>query len=174
MPNDRTPPARRDREQHYPPPERPETKLRNSILKFADDPESDPAREIPRLASHVRDQLPASSAAVAEGLRIGCTEQPYKIPLYAALVAFLSASPGEESDEDADTGAQVAVRVVLEDFVKGFQAYVDELKWLQMRLCIQFFAHLVTLHVITPKSLLALLQSLTAVLDEPGVSYSRA
>ncbi|KAG9043672.1 hypothetical protein FS837_009258 [Tulasnella sp. UAMH 9824] len=165
---------RRDRDHHYPPPERPETKLRNSIIKFADDPESDPAREIPRLANHVRDQLPASSGAVAEGLRIGCTEQPYKIPLYAALVAFLSASPGEESDDDADTGAQVAVRVVLEDFVKGFQAYVDELKWLQMRLCIQFFAHLVTLNVITPKSLLALLQSLTAVLDEPGVSYSRA
>ncbi|KAG8950908.1 hypothetical protein FRC04_006972 [Tulasnella sp. 424] len=166
--------SRRDRDQHYPPPERPETKLRNSIIKFADDPESDPAREIPRLASHVRDQLPASSAAVAEGLRIGCTEQPYKIPLYAALVAFLSAGSGEEVDDDAETGAQVAVRAVLEDFVKGFQGYVDELKWLQMKLCIQFFAHLVTLHVITPKSLLALLQSLTAVLDEPGVSYYRA
>lgn len=68
--------------------------------------------------------------------RYRCTEQPYKIPLYAALVAFLSAGSGEEVDDDAETGAQVAVRAVLEDFVKGFQGYVDELKWLQMKLCV--------------------------------------
>lgn len=39
---------------------------------------------------------------------------------------------------------------------------------------IQFFAHLVTMRVVAPASLLAVLRSFTTVLDEPGVSYSRA
>ena len=65
------------------------------------------------------------------------TEQPYKIPYYAAVVAYLYAdAPGES---EGGSGMQAAVRAVMEDFVKGFQVYLDELKWLQLRLCVSLF-----------------------------------
>ena len=39
---------------------------------------------------------------------------------------------------------------------------------------IHFFAHLTVARVVSPQSMLSLLQSLTAVLDEFGVSHARA
>lgn len=80
---------------------------------------------------------------------------------------------------------------ILEDFWKGFQAYLDKLMWREMRLCvsaaglcgtsklftfmkIHFFAHLTVAKLVSTESMLALLQSFTAVLDEFGVSHGRA
>lgn len=45
-----------------------------------------------------------------------------------------------------------------------------DLSFLQL----QFFGHLTVIKVITPDSMLGLLRSFLAVLDEPGVSYTRA
>ncbi|KAG8851988.1 hypothetical protein FRB96_009004 [Tulasnella sp. 330] len=158
---------RRDREHA---PERPEAKIRSALIKFADDPECEPIDEIPRLARYLRDHLVSSPAAIAEGLRTGVTELPFKIPFYAYLLSYLDADLAQEPSD----GPRTQLTGVLDDFVKGFQAYVDSLKWRELRLCIQFFAHLVSLRVVAPASLLAVLKSFIAVLDEPGVSYTRA
>ncbi|KAG9017386.1 hypothetical protein FRB95_000806 [Tulasnella sp. JGI-2019a] len=151
-------------------PERPEAKIRNALVKFADDPDSEPTDEIPRLARYLREHLISSPAAIAEGLRIGVTELPFKIPFYAYLLCYLDADSAQEPTGDSRS----QLTSVLEDFVKGFQGYLDSLKWRELRLCIQFFGHLVSMQVVAPASLLAVLKSFTAVLDEPGVSYSRA
>lgn len=53
------------------------------------------------------------------------TEQPYKTPFYVALLRLLHDRKGEEdSEEKAPLGRQI-----LEDFWKGFQAYMDKLAW---------------------------------------------
>jgi nuclear cap-binding protein subunit 1 len=142
--------------------------------------------------------------AISEGFRIGCvfccylpvfskhlfrvTEQPYKIPYYAALLRLLhDPAPKAEETEGPSFGKQI-----LEDFWKGFQAFLDKLAWREARLCvsillcsfasrcnlsprqIHFFAHLTIAKVISAESLISLLQSFTTVLDEFGVSYGRA
>jgi nuclear cap-binding protein subunit 1 len=152
----------------------------------------------------IREQDPISVPAAAEGFRIGCvptslkmrcdltpfsvTEQPYKIPFYAALLRLLY-DPAEENAtvENPSLGKQI-----LEDFWKGFQAFLDKLAWREMRLCvsnafsslepissssswqIHLFAHLTVAEVVSAESLSSLLKSFTAVLDEPGVSHGRA
>jgi nuclear cap-binding protein subunit 1 len=81
-------------------------------------------------------------------------------------------------------------RQILEDFWKGFQSYLDKLAWREARLCvsgqspqrllllnseqIQFFAHLTMARMISPDSMISLLQAFTSVLDEFGVSHGRA
>lgn len=56
------------------------------------------------------------------------TEQPYKIPFYATLLRNLYNTP----DEDAP----VLGRLILEDFWKGFQGYLDKVAWRETRLCV--------------------------------------
>jgi nuclear cap-binding protein subunit 1 len=116
------------------------------------------------------------------------TEQPYKIPYYAALLRLLHDPEVNAEDTDGPSfGKQI-----LEDFWKGFQAFLDKLAWREARLCvsvllcsfsckcnlpprqIHFFAHLTIAKVISAESLFSLLQSFTTVLDEFGVSYGRA
>ena len=114
------------------------------------------------------------------------TEQPFKIPYYAALVRILY------DRVDDPIGVPSIGRQLLEDFWKGFQAYLDKLAWRETRLCvrllslnyldgctkyssqIQFFAHLTMAKLVSPESMVALLQSFAAVLDEFGVSHGRA
>lgn len=57
------------------------------------------------------------------------TEEPYKIPHYAAVVRALDEYPG--SDTDTLLGKQV-----LDDFYKGFQGFLDKLAWREVRLCV--------------------------------------
>lgn len=57
------------------------------------------------------------------------TEQPFKIPFYAALLCHLYEPV--EGMEGASIGAQV-----LEDFTKGFRAFLDKLAWREVRLCV--------------------------------------
>ncbi|KAL5508487.1 CBC1 [Sanghuangporus vaninii] len=146
--------------------ELPEQRLKSTIIRFG---EVDPAQEIPRVAKELREQHASSPSvqAISEGFRIGVTEEPYKIPYYAALLRGLD--DGAEGNTDTMLGKQV-----LDDFWKGFQGYLDKLAWREVRLCVHFFAHLASAQVISASSLLSLLQSFTAVLEEFGVSHSRA
>ncbi|KAI5122169.1 hypothetical protein M0805_007067 [Coniferiporia weirii] len=146
--------------------ETPEQKLRTSIIRFG---EVDATQEVPKVAQEVREQNASSPSipAISEGFRIGVTEEPYKIPYYAALLRTLDESP--ETNADILLGKQV-----LDDFWKGFQAFLDKLAWREVRLCVHFFAHLTSAGVISVSSLLSLLQSFTAVLEEFGVSHNRA
>lgn len=63
------------------------------------------------------------------------TEQPYKIPFYATLLRRL-----HDQDEGAE-GPSLG-RQILDDFWKGFQAYMDKLAWRETRLCVSPIAAL--------------------------------
>ncbi|KAL1939685.1 hypothetical protein VTO73DRAFT_9718 [Trametes versicolor] len=147
--------------------ETPDQKLRKNIIHFG---EVDPEQEIPRLATQIFDYTPANVPAVTEGFRIGVTEQPFKIPYYAALMRLLHDRPVA----DAAPGSPSLGKQVLDDFWKGFQAFLDKQAWRETRLCVQFFAHLTVARVISVQSMYELLKSFTAVLDEFGVSHGRA
>lgn len=117
------------------------------------------------------------------------TEQPYKIPYYAALLRLLHEPTPQGEDVSATQPSPSLGKQVLEDFWKGFQGYLDKLSWRDIRLCvselhincrilnkgnqIHFFAHLTVAQVVSTESMAALLQSFAAVLDEFGVSYGR-
>nr|GAT46157.1 predicted protein [Mycena chlorophos] len=146
--------------------ESPAEKFKATIIKFGD---VDALEELPRLEKFIRDATNHPVSVVAASLRIGVTEQPFKIPYYALLLRKLHDFGEEESPEGQSKGQQI-----LEDFWKGFQSYLDQHSWRETRLCIQFFAHLTLAKLISTESMLALLQSFTAVLDEFGVSHGRA
>lgn len=59
------------------------------------------------------------------------TEEPYKIPYYTALLRLLHTNTPEDGPATTSIGRQV-----LEDFWKGFQAYLDKLAWRETRLCV--------------------------------------
>ncbi|KAF8239499.1 hypothetical protein L208DRAFT_54676 [Tricholoma matsutake] len=145
--------------------ESPEDKLKISIIKLG---EVDAVEELPRLEKQIRDFVPLPISAASEAIRVGVTEEPFKIPYYAALIRIL------HDRTDDPIGVPPIGRQLLEDFWKGFQAYLDKLAWRETRLCIQFFAHLTMAKLVSPESMIALLQSFTAVLDEFGVSHGRA
>ncbi|TDL29146.1 hypothetical protein BD410DRAFT_735868 [Rickenella mellea] len=144
--------------------ESPEEKIRSLIIKFGD---ADAEQELPQVANQLRERALQSIPAVAEGFRIGVTEEPYKIPYYAALLRSLH-QPTEESASSGSIAKQI-----LDDFWKGFQSFLDKLAWREIRLCLHFFTHLTVAQVISPSSMLALLQAFTAVLEEFGVSHGR-
>ncbi|KAI0334935.1 cap binding protein 80-PB [Cubamyces sp. BRFM 1775] len=147
--------------------ETPEQKLKYNITHYG---EVDPIQELPRLANQIFEHSPANVPAVTEAFRIGVTEQPFKIPYYAALLRLLHDRPVA----DAAPGSSSFGKQVLEDFWKGFQAFLDKQAWRETRLCVHFFAHLTVARVISVQSMFELLKSFTAVLDEFGVSHGRA
>ncbi|KAJ7667559.1 armadillo-type protein [Mycena polygramma] len=147
--------------------ESPADKLKTAIIKFG---EVDVLEELPLLEKQIREFTPPAIPNVSEAFRIGVTEQPFKIPYYAALLRRL-----HDSSEDAPAADGPSLgKQILEDFWKGFQAYLDKLAWRETRLCIHFFAHLTVAKLISTDSMFALLQSFTAVLEEFGVSHGRA
>ncbi|KXN84222.1 Nuclear cap-binding protein subunit 1 [Leucoagaricus sp. SymC.cos] len=146
--------------------ETPEDRLRTAIIKFG---EVDALEELPRLEKQIREHEPRNIADISEAFRISVTEQPYKIPFYIALLRSLYNTP-----EPVQSDSPVLGRLILEDFWKGFQGYLDKVAWRETRLCIQFFAHLTVAGLISPESMISLLQSFVAVLDEFGVSHGRA
>ncbi|KAI0662877.1 cap binding protein 80-PB [Cubamyces menziesii] len=147
--------------------ETPEQKLKYNITHYG---EVDPVQELPRLANQIFEYTPANVPAVTEAFRVGVTEQPFKVPYYAALLRLLHDRPVG----DAAPGSPSFGRQVLEDFWKGFQAFLDKQAWRETRLCVHFFAHLTVARVISVQSMFELLKSFTAVLDEFGVSHGRA
>ncbi|KAI0922046.1 hypothetical protein AcW2_006852 [Taiwanofungus camphoratus] len=148
----------------------PEQKLRKSIINIG---EVDPVQELPRLTNQIREQVPVSVPAISEGFRIGVTEQPFKIPYYAALLRLLH-DPPEATSEEAPVAGPSLGKQVLEDYWKGFQAFLDKLAWREIRLCIQFFAHLTVANLVSAQTMFELLKSFTAVLEEFGASHGRA
>ncbi|KAH9894092.1 cap binding protein 80-PB [Cubamyces lactineus] len=147
--------------------ETPEQKLKFNITHYG---EVDPVQELPRIATQIFEHTPANVPAVTEAFRVGVTEQPFKVPYYAALLRLLHDRPVG----DAAPGSLSFGRQVLEDFWKGFQAFLDKHAWRETRLCVHFFAHLTVARVISVQSMFELLKSFTAVLDEFGVSHGRA
>ena len=59
------------------------------------------------------------------------TEEPYKTPYYANIIKAL-----DDGNEGLD--AELLGKVVLDDFWKGFQAYLDKLSWREVRLCVSW------------------------------------
>jgi nuclear cap-binding protein subunit 1 len=122
---------------------------------YSDGPQ-DAEQELPQLAARLQSQEQLNIPAVAEGFRLAyalvlcefelpliswssITEQPYKIPFYAALLYYLSMPT---VDGDAGTSEERTVkaplgRLILDDFWKGFQAYLDKLAWRETRLCVR-------------------------------------
>ncbi|KZT62167.1 hypothetical protein CALCODRAFT_479362 [Calocera cornea HHB12733] len=117
--------------------------------------------------------------AVADAARIGAVEQPYKIPAYATLLALMVHPDRVDVESNGEANGDAAVDLasgsagIMEDVVKGFQSSLDGLRWRDIRLTIHLFAHLTRAGTISSSSLLQLLQTFTAVLDEFGVSYHR-
>ncbi|KAG6811250.1 hypothetical protein H0H92_008368 [Tricholoma furcatifolium] len=155
--------------------ETPEDKLKTAIIKLGEVPclDQDPVEELPRLQKQIQEFVPQNVAIVSEAIRNGVTEQPYKIPYYAALIRLLHEPPVDGADE-AEARSPTLGRLVLEDFWKGFQAFLDKLEWRETRLCIHLFAHLTLAGIVSVESMLSLLQAFTAVLDGFNVSHKRA
>ncbi|KAH8074940.1 MIF4G like-domain-containing protein [Cristinia sonorae] len=145
-----------------------EQKIKSSILKLG---EVDPLQELPRLSAHICAQKSTITSTVVEALRIGVTQQPYKIPYYATLLRLLSTT--SVSEETTLQGQELG-KQMLEDFWKGFQGFLDRLAWREIRHCVHFFAHLAVAQVISAASLYNLISAFVAVLDEFGVSHGRA
>ncbi|KAI0318093.1 MIF4G like-domain-containing protein [Amylostereum chailletii] len=149
--------------------ETPDQKFKTTVIQLGD---VDALEELNRLVRSIVDQDVPNVSVISEALRIGLTEQPYKIPYYAMFLRSLCNHPAKPEGE---TSQSISLgRQILEDLWKGFQAYVDKLAWRETRFCIHFFAHLTVAKVVSPQSMLTLLQSFTAVLDEFGVSHGRA
>lgn len=62
------------------------------------------------------------------------TEQPYKVPYYATLVRLL-----HNRSELSLPVEQPIGRLILEEFWKGFQYYLDKVAWRETRLCVRSF-----------------------------------
>ncbi|CAD6888426.1 unnamed protein product [Tilletia controversa] len=135
--------------------------------------------------------------AICRAFRIITTEQPYKTSLTAALIGFLVISPKGQAPklgQAVDPSVVVSVKalpevdkeeerkvlsqsigaVILRDLVKAFRTWLDARLWRNVRLTLNLFASLLGLRIISPSSLRRLLTSFGRVLDEPGVSASRA
>ncbi|KAE9399085.1 hypothetical protein BT96DRAFT_957356 [Gymnopus androsaceus JB14] len=154
--------------------ESPQERLKNAIIKLG---EVDPLQEIVAVESRIRELVPpVVSMYLLTRYACSVTEQPYKIPFYAALLRLLhNNTPPATTEEPSEASDEISLgKQILEEFWKGFQAYVDKLMWRETRICIRFFAHLVSAQVISAESFAALLQSFTTVLDEFGVSHGRA
>ncbi|KAL7412966.1 MIF4G like-domain-containing protein [Mrakia frigida] len=167
-----------------PPPESAAEKIKKQILKVGDGLEFHAEDDLPRLARMVEYHFTSSTGAILEGFRTGATEQPYKMPYYAALISLLTNPPnapppssasGEADPKEEEAGEKETVgRIVMTDLVRAFKKSVDERKWREIRLLIHLFAHLVITGTISVQSYLELLQSFLSVVDELGVSAARA
>ncbi|TBU61259.1 MIF4G like-domain-containing protein [Dichomitus squalens] len=145
--------------------ETPEQKLRKNIIHYG---EVDPLQELPRLATQIFEHTPTNVPAVTEGFRIGVTEQPFKIPYYAALLRLLyDRAASEEATEPLG-------RLVLDDFWKAFREFIEKHAWREMRLCVHFFAHLTVARVISARSMYDLLDTFKEVIVSIDSTHNRS
>ncbi|KAF5337350.1 hypothetical protein D9611_002854 [Ephemerocybe angulata] len=145
--------------------ETPDDQLKAAIIKLG---EVDPSEELGRLEIRIREHIPRNIPLLSEAFRISVTEQPFKIPYYATLLRQLHNKSDNPTEEETPIG-----RLILEDFWRGFQGYVDQTAWREARLCIHFL-RIYSCQVDICRFNVALLRSFTAVLDEFGVSNGRA
>ncbi|KIM25191.1 hypothetical protein M408DRAFT_331298 [Serendipita vermifera MAFF 305830] len=141
--------------------------VRRGMFNLAEEPEFSPVDSLERKIAYIRNSIKDDYKAIVEGFQIGITQQPFKMPYWAVLLSLVTGPTNVESDVPWPNK-------ILEDLVKNFQSYLDKLKWRELRLYLQFFAHLTVIGLITPESMLSQLSSFANVLDEPGVSYERA
>lgn len=81
---------------------------------------------------------------VADVSFFSVTEQPYKIPHYAALLRLLH-DPEVKEEEDSVPETTPLGKQILEDFWKGFQAFLDKLAWREARLCVSALTQFIVL-----------------------------
>ncbi|KAL1742855.1 MIF4G like-domain-containing protein [Schizophyllum fasciatum] len=138
-----------------PPPESPATRVRNLLVHLGN---VDAAHELPTAERAVRDFLAHGDPnVVADALDVALTEQPFKIPVYAALLRRLH-----------------DVATLHDDLWKRFHAHLDQQRWRHTRLHLHLYAHQARAWLVVPNDLADLLKSFSAVLDEVGVTHSRA
>lgn len=65
------------------------------------------------------------------------TEQPFKIPYYATLLRLLHEPVADAEDTVSTDGLSALGKQVMEDFWKGFQAFLDKLAWREIRFCVR-------------------------------------
>lgn len=206
----------------------PAIQARENIIFLADQEDFDVIEDIPALARYLRDKWPLGAVpGILDGFAWGITEQPQKLPYYAALLLVLSkqqhylmpvgngssaidkkksdatstgpsAGPAEILDEEAlveasmnvddNTEEEKTAKIDLEqsrkenclswhiitDLVARFRGWIDKREWLNIRLAVSFFGHLVPYGLISAGSYLATLKSFVSVLEELGGGGRRA
>lgn len=98
-----------------------------------------------RVVSHNSCEL----TSTASPTHYSVTEQPQKIPYYAALLKILHEPPPPEIASDFPEGVSLG-RSLLEDFWKGFQGYLDQLAWREIRLCVSSFLSVIIIPLNNP------------------------
>ncbi|KAG8818678.1 hypothetical protein FRC19_010401 [Serendipita sp. 401] len=141
--------------------------IRRRLFDLCDDENISATSSLETKRNYIRDNLKDNYDSIIEGLQIGITQQPYKMPFWATLLTLVIGPEGLETDVPWPNR-------ICSDLVRGFQAQLDKLRWREIRLYLQFFGHLAAIGFITPESMVSQLLSFTSVLDEPGVSYERA
>lgn len=114
------------------------------------------------------------------------TEQPFKIPYYAALLRLLYDRPASEE------ATEPLGRLVLDDFWKAFREFIEKHAWREMRLCVRslqrfprqtpahlpsqvnFFAHLTVARVISARSMYDLLDTFKEVIVSIDSTHNRS
>ena len=111
----------------------------------------DPEVDLPSVAKQLQEQALSSIPAIAEGFRIGyvpslqccalltfnrVTEEPFKIPYYAALLRLLYDRPVSEEDTTP------LGRLVLDEFWKAFREFLEKDAWRETRLCVHIIQFL--------------------------------
>jgi nuclear cap-binding protein subunit 1 len=89
----------------------------------------------PRSHGRVVSRKSRSLTSAAPHFRHRVAEQPHKIPYYAALLKILHEPPPPEIASGFPEGVSLG-RSLLEDIWKGFQGYLDQLAWREIRLCV--------------------------------------
>ncbi|KAJ9092035.1 hypothetical protein QFC21_007015 [Naganishia friedmannii] len=80
----------------------------------------------------------------------------------------------EKVESEEDVSRRRISWLVIQNMNERFGKWVVERHWLKVRLCLQFFAQLVNLNLISPTSFTSTLQTFTAALSDDSLSGTRA
>jgi hypothetical protein len=115
-----------------------------------------PQEDLPGLSRALRKQYADGKDGILHGFRIGLvwsmteltdsiTQQPYKLPLYTALVVLLSRTtpPQKPEGTEADDAPPAPVHDIsgdiLDDITKGMRYWLDNRMWLKFRLSVSLY-----------------------------------
>nr|ASF90199.1 hypothetical protein SPAR04796 [Bartheletia paradoxa] len=147
-----------------------EKSIQEMVYRLGDADDFDPSADIMRAARILEAKFEQLPDAILQAFRAAATELPHKSPYIATLISIILSSP-PSSTASSSTGltAPNVGRTIIADLVRSFQGYLDNRLWREVRLTMHLFGHLCTARAVSASSLLELLQSFAAVLDEPGV-----
>ncbi|WVN89018.1 uncharacterized protein L203_104234 [Cryptococcus depauperatus CBS 7841] len=175
-----------------------DNRLRKMVIKLGDDEDFDPIEDPPRLAKVLKRGWREGTLGILEGFRISVTQQPQKHGFYVGLLMALSKSSEPPKQEDSEKRPELSDekkedddgkekddkpqavddplhgKEVLDDLNRAFRGWVEGREWQNVRLCLQFFSHLVTVRLATSTSLLNVYETLLNVIDEVGGGGDRA